>query len=97
MCMTVVKFWSIVKYVLKKNKQTQIDAAAACGVSVRTFRNWMYRNLYPTIIDGYRLAHFLGVSVEYLVTGKEKDTKNKIDSARSLLKEVDNNLRKIRV
>ena len=94
--MTEQKFWAIVKYRLKKNKQTQIEAAAVCGVSVRTFRNWMYRNLYPTIIDGYHLARFLGVSVEYLVTGKEKDSKIKIDSARTLLKEADNNLRRIR-
>ena len=94
--MTEQKFWAIVKYRLKKNKQTQIEAAAVCGVSVRTFRNWIYKNLFPAIVDGYRLARFLGVSVEYLVTGKEKDTKTKIDSARSLLKEADNNLRKIR-
>ena len=95
--MTERKFWDIVKCRLKKNKQTQIAAAAACGVSVRTLRNWMYRGLYPTIIDGYLLARFLGVSVDYLVTGKEKDTKIKINSARSLLKEADSNLGKIRI
>jgi len=95
--MTGRKFWDIVKYTLKQNKQTQIDAAAVCGVSVRTFRNWIYKNLYPTIIDGYLLARFLGVSVEYLVTGKEKDTKNKINSARYLLKEADDSLGRIRM
>ena len=91
------KFWEMVKIMLKENKMTQIQAAAACGVSVRTFRNWIYRNLYPTIVDGYQLARFLGVSVEYLVTGKEKETKIKIDSARILLQEAENNLRKIRI
>ena len=94
--MTGRKFWTIVKDLLKENKKTQIEAAAACGVKTRTFQYWIYRNLYPTIIDGYHLARFLGVSVEYLVTGREKDTKIKIDSARTLLKEADNNLRKIR-
>ena len=93
--MTEKKFWTVVKSLLKKNKKTQIEAAGICGVSVRTFRNWMYRNLYPTIVDGYLLARFLGVSVEYLVTGKEKDTKNKIDAARSFLQKADRNLEKI--
>ena len=93
--MTGRKFWDIVKCRLKENKQTQLAAATACGVSARTFQYWIYKDLFPTIIDGYLLARFLGVSVEYLVTGKEKDTKNKINSARSLLKEADNNLEKI--
>ena len=90
------KFWTIVKSILKKNKKTQAEAAAACGVKLRTFQNWIYKDLFPTIVDGYNLARFLGVSVEYLVTGKEKDTKIKIDSARYLLKEADNKLKKIR-
>ena len=93
--MTGKKFWDIVKLALKKNGQTQLEAAAACGIKPRTLQYWMYRDLYPTIIDGYLLARFLGVSVDYLVTGKKKNDRNLVNSARSHLKEADHNLKKI--
>ena len=52
-------FWVRVNNLIKKNKTTQKNAAAACGVRLRTFQNWMSRNLFPTVIDGYHLARFL--------------------------------------
>ena len=78
-------FWSRVNSLIRKNKTTQIEAAAACSTSPRTFQNWIRKDLYPTIIDGYHLANFLGVSVEYLVTGREGKTKKQIEDARSEL------------
>jgi transcriptional regulator with XRE-family HTH domain len=93
--MTVNAFWDRVYNLMKKNKITQKEAAASCGVSLRTFQNWKYRNLYPTIVDGYLLARFLGVSMEYLVSGKEGDSKKKIEKVRSLLGEADRKLQKI--
>ena len=89
------QFWNRVKQLLKEKKFTQKDAAAACSVSLRTFQHWIYRDLYPTIVDGFFLARFLGVSVEYLVTGKDRRGKDRIDTVRSLLKEADHNLLKI--
>ena len=90
-------FWDRVYALIKKNKVKQIDAAQACHVSLRTFQNWKYRKLYPTVIDGYLLARFLGVTVEYLVTGREGKQKKQIEKACSLLNKVDTMLSEIRV
>ena len=88
-------FWDRVKALLKQNKATQKEAAAACNVSIRTFQNWINRDLYPTVLDGYQLAHFLGVTVEYLVTGKEGKTKKHIKGAMSNLKAAEEKLKKL--
>ena len=88
-------FWNRVKAVLKIIKATQKEAAAACNTSVRTFQNWINRDLYPTVLDGYHLAHFLGVSVEYLVTGKEGKTKKYLNGAMSNLKAAEEKLKKL--
>ena len=90
-------FWSRVYTLIKKNRIKQIDAAQACHISLRTFQNWKYRGLYPTVIDGYILARLLGVTVEYLVTGREGKQKKQIEKARSLLNKADQVLREIRV
>jgi hypothetical protein len=55
----------------------------------------MSRGLFPLIIDGYRMAKFFGVSVEFLVTGKEKKDQAKITAIRSLLSRADDKLRKL--
>ena len=89
-------FWERVNNLIKKNKTTQKNAAVACGVSLRTFQNWTYRNLFPTIVDGYRLARFLKVSVEYLVTGREGVSTKQAERARIFLKKADEKLGLIR-
>ena len=89
-------FWERVNSLIKKNKTTQKNAAAACGVNLRTFQNWMQRNLFPTIIDGYYLARFLKVSVEYLVTGREDISTKQAERARTFLRKADEKLGQIR-
>ena len=89
-------FWARIKRIIKEKKTTQTMAAEACGVKLKTFQSWIRNDYYPTILGGYNLACFLGVSVEYLVTGKEAEIKNRIESVRTLLKEADGKLREIR-
>ena len=74
---------------MKKNKITQKEAAKACHVSLRTFQNWKYRGLFPTIVDGFLLARYLGVTIEYLLSGREKKSKKDIEEVRSILKKAD--------
>ena len=74
---------------IKKNKTTQKKVAEACGINLRTFQNWVNKNLFPTVYDGYKLANFLGVTVEYLVTGQ-------IGNPRRHVKKVEKFLEKIR-
>ena len=77
---------------MKEKKVTQKDTAVACGINPRTFQYWIYRNLYPSIVDGFYLARFLGVSVEYLVTGKETRSKKRIDAIYTFLQKAEKNL-----
>jgi transcriptional regulator with XRE-family HTH domain len=91
-------FWKRVKELIKKKKATQADVARACGFSLRTFQGWMAKGVSPTVTEAYHLAKVLGVTVEYLLTGKNKRVKNiesRIDSAESLLEQAKTKLDKI--
>ena len=37
---------------------------------LRTLENWMHCDLYPTALDAFWIAKYLGLSSEYLVSGK---------------------------
>jgi len=89
-------FWDRVNSILKRNRLTQSMAAAACGVKLKTFQSWIRKDYYPTVLGGHALAGFLGVTVEYLVTGKNCATKKQIEDVRLLLKEADQQLKFIR-
>jgi hypothetical protein len=36
----------------------------------------MYKGVWPTVFDAYRIARVLGVSLEYLIIGKGIETGN---------------------
>ena len=91
------QFWERVDALIKKNKIKQMDAAKVCNVSARTFINWKYKKLYPSIIDGYKLAEFLKVSVEYLVTGRESKTRKRLDEAIDLLEKANKKFKEITI
>ena len=89
-------FWLRVKQLLNRTNTTQKDLAKFIGVPQRTIENWIYRGTIPYINDGYRMAKFFGVSVGFLVTGKEEETKKKeISAIRSLLAQANEKLRKL--
>ena len=90
-------FWDRVKFMIKKNKTSQDALARACFRPVSTFKGWIKKNYFPTVIDGYLIAKFLGVSVEYLVTGKETATKKEVEDIRHLLHRAEEKLWKIPV
>ena len=89
-------FWKRVKSQIKEKKMTQKELAASCAINPRTFQNWIRRSLFPDVENGYRIACFLGVTVEYLITGKNNTTMDHIKTIRSQLKKVDEQLQKIR-
>ena len=90
-------FWSRVKTKIKEKGITQQDVAKACNFSFYTFRNWMTRNLNPPLIYAHRISKFLGVSLEYLISGQSSDYASKLnEKVIALLKEAEDNLAKIR-
>ena len=88
-------FWQRINQQLKKKNATQKDLAAFIGIPQRTIENWIYRGNFPLITEGYRMAKFLNVSIEYLVTGKERNDENKINTIRSLIAKADEKLIKL--
>lgn len=88
-------FWDQVKILCKQKRITQEKLARACGVPLSTFKGWIKKNYFPTVIGGHIIASVLGVSVEYLVTGKEKATKKDIENIRVLLHKAEERLGKI--
>ena len=56
---------------LKIRAKTQLAAAKACGIPYDTFRGWMHKNIFPPLVDAYKLSRYLGVSVEYFLNGKD--------------------------
>ena len=38
----------------------------------QTISSWSTKNIYPRCDDLFRIAQYLGVSMEYLLTGKDK-------------------------
>ena len=90
-------FWDQVKRLGKKTKITQKELALVCEVPLSTFKGWIQKNYFPTVIDGYIMAEKLGVSVEYLVTGQEYDARKEIENIRILLHSADEKPDKIPV
>jgi DNA-binding XRE family transcriptional regulator len=90
--MSTLKFWDRVKSAIKKKGLTQQTVAEACGLSPGTFKGWMAKGILPTVVDAYFIARFLGVTVEYLVTGTERKANKQIKKVRSLLSRADREL-----
>ena len=72
--MDVDAFWKRIKLLIKKKAVTQSTAALACDIPPATLRQWMTRSRPPPITDAYNLAQYLGVSLDYLITGKNRSS-----------------------
>ena len=95
--MNIKAFWSRVKARIKQKGVTQAETAKACGMSSDKFRRWMATNMIPPLSAAYRLAGYLGVSLEYLVSGQGPDKVSRInEEVLGLLKEAENKLSEIR-
>jgi len=66
-------FWGRVKALIKAHKMTQKQFAEVTGFSPNTVRGWIYHNRVPELSAAYVIAYTLGVSLEYLLGGKDKE------------------------
>lgn len=69
----IMAFWERLKTILKSIGKTQIDLCNDLGYPLQTFKNKKVRKTFPSIEELFNIAEYLNVSVEYLVTGEEKD------------------------
>jgi len=67
------KFWIRVRELIKTHNMNQEQFAAYIKVPVSTFQGWIYYKRIPDAITAFEMATALGVSVEYLVSGKDMD------------------------
>ena len=65
-------FWNRVKKLIKAAGMTQQKFAAHIDVPLSTFQGWIYHNRLPEAKTACDIAITLGVSVEYLVMGKDR-------------------------
>ena len=94
--MKIAPFWKRIKALIKEKHITQAEAARISHMSVNTLKAWMSRGTIPSLDVAYNLARYLGVSIEYLITGKETDITAQIDDVLLLVKRTDEKLKKIR-
>ena len=88
-------FWQRIKQLLKKTKATLKDLADYMGISRRTLENWVYRGTIPYIHEGYLIARFFGVSVYFLITGREEKKQKNINEIRILLERAGSKLNRL--
>ena len=90
-------FWNRVKICIKENGTTQMELAKACKFTYGTFRNWMSKNVNPPLMYANRISKYLGVSLDYLISGQGKDHVSKThENVLMLLKEAEGNIKRIR-
>jgi len=90
-------FWNRVKACIKNKRLTQQEVAKGCRFPFSTFRNWMSKNINPPIMYANRISKYLGVSLEYLISGKERDIITKTnEEIFVLIKKIENQLMNIK-
>jgi len=68
-----IHFWPRTKALMKAHNLTQKQFAEQLGISQNTVRGWIYHNRVPELSAAYAIAYAMGVSLEYLLGGKEKN------------------------
>ena len=69
-------FWTRVKQLIKAAGMNQEKFAAYIDIPLGTFQGWIHHNRLPEAKTACDIASALGVTVEYLVRGKDRDLAN---------------------
>ena len=75
--MDIRSFWNRVKAGIKEKPATQKEAAKFCRIPYQKLRNWMSKCRVPPLSYAHRLSQYLGVSLEYLISGEGTDKLSK--------------------
>jgi len=66
-------FWERVKPLIKAHKMTRKQFAEYIGVSPNTFNGWIKYSRIPDTSTAYDMAIVLGVTLNYLLGGREAE------------------------
>ena len=69
-------FWDMVALEVERQKTSFEWLYRKTRVSKGTFSSWRSRKMYPRVDVAFSIAEALGVSVDYLLTGREKQAVN---------------------
>ena len=64
-------FWSRAKPLIKAHNMTQKEFAEYLGISLSTLQGWIHYERVPEISMAYTISITLGVTLNYLLGGKE--------------------------
>ena len=90
----VRNFWKRIKNLVKSRGLTQEQLAKECKIYLNTLKGWMSKNYWPPVHYAARIGRYLGVSVEYLVYGKETDPALQLENVYKLLTNIEVHLKK---
>ena len=76
--MDSLDFYDRVKTLAKQNKTTIESVVNSAGLTINSYNSYKRHGNLPRLDEGVKIARALGVSVEYLVTGKETDGKKQL-------------------
>lgn len=71
------KMYEVFEELLQKFNVTTYQVSKATGISQSTFSNWKSRRNLIRGDKAKKIADYFGVSVEYLMTGEERDSGDK--------------------
>lgn len=63
---------------LEDKHLTRADLSRLLNIPTSTLQNWKNGKTMPAADTALKIAQYLDVSLEYLITGKEKETEKKI-------------------
>ena len=75
--MTPKVFWNRVKKLLKDHKMTQKEFAEYINIPLSTFQGMIHYERLPVLDLALNIAKVLGVTVEYLANGNDREMVNK--------------------
>lgn len=88
-----MSFWQNVETELSYKNISRKELAENASFAVSGISLGLAHNSIPNADVAVRIAHFLGVSVEYLVTGKDRDTVPKENA--ELIHHINTDLQKL--
>jgi transcriptional regulator with XRE-family HTH domain len=81
---------------LKEKGVSQKSLAEYIGIRNPSISDWKKEGTIPRADVAIKIAEYLNVSVEYLITGKNPDNSSIIESLRNHLKSMENDVNKLK-
>lgn len=79
-------FTERIEKLVKEKKIPKMKFYSDVGIGIQALTDWRKRNTIPAADIAVRIADYLNTSVEFLVTGTEKDTyKGKYDNLKNVI------------